>query len=229
MSASAEFITSTVFAAVMVMIGLGAIWIVRWQTYLLLRHQSMCINQPIFSKHNFTFLCPPLMTGLTITLSTDQDPECGGISTGASTHQVESIELTSLIQPSIGLLNANENAGLDVDGNRSAIMDGRSVGFPTSSTSPANVGQKPGAGILDNHQPTEKGPSVFRSDISSCDLTRNQITGSDSAVGNRATLAGVSIPSSAALPGDVVEESQKIDETSFRTPGNVQGKTRSME
>jgi hypothetical protein len=41
MGVSAEFITGTVFAAVMVIIGLGAIWIVRWQTYFLLNHQSM--------------------------------------------------------------------------------------------------------------------------------------------------------------------------------------------
>jgi hypothetical protein len=40
MSVSAEFITGTVFAAVMVLIGLGAIWIVRWQTYFLLHHQG---------------------------------------------------------------------------------------------------------------------------------------------------------------------------------------------
>jgi hypothetical protein len=40
MSLSAEFITATVFAVVMVLIGLGAIWIVRWQTYFLLRHQG---------------------------------------------------------------------------------------------------------------------------------------------------------------------------------------------
>jgi hypothetical protein len=37
---SAEFITATVFAVIMVLIGLGAIWIVRWQTYFLLRHQG---------------------------------------------------------------------------------------------------------------------------------------------------------------------------------------------
>jgi hypothetical protein len=40
MAASVEFITGTIFAAVMVLIGLGAIWIVRWQTYFLLRHQG---------------------------------------------------------------------------------------------------------------------------------------------------------------------------------------------
>jgi hypothetical protein len=40
MGASVEFITGTVFAAVMVLIGLGAIWIVRWQTYFLLHHQG---------------------------------------------------------------------------------------------------------------------------------------------------------------------------------------------
>jgi hypothetical protein len=40
MSAKAEFITATAFAAIMVLIGLGAIWIVRWQTYFLLRHQG---------------------------------------------------------------------------------------------------------------------------------------------------------------------------------------------
>ena len=45
MSASAEFITGTVFAAIMVVIGLGAIWMVRWQTYFLLRHQRMYMNQ----------------------------------------------------------------------------------------------------------------------------------------------------------------------------------------
>jgi len=40
MGASAEFITGTVFAAVMVLLGLGAIWIVRWQTYFLIRRQG---------------------------------------------------------------------------------------------------------------------------------------------------------------------------------------------
>jgi hypothetical protein len=40
MSASVEFITATTFAVIMVLIGLGAIWIVRWQTYFLLRHQG---------------------------------------------------------------------------------------------------------------------------------------------------------------------------------------------
>lgn len=40
MSAKAEFITATAFAAIMVLIGLGAIWIVRWQTYFLLHHQG---------------------------------------------------------------------------------------------------------------------------------------------------------------------------------------------
>jgi hypothetical protein len=175
-------------------------------------------NQPMPSKHNFAFLCPLLTIGLTITLSTDQDLECGGVSMGASMRQVESVELASLTQPSTGLLNANENAGLDVDGNNTAIT----VGFPTSSTTPTNVGQKPGAGILDNHQPTKKDPFIFRSGISSRGLTRNQITSSDSAVDNHPTLASVSIPSNAVLPGDVVEESPKIDETSFRTPENVQ-------
>jgi hypothetical protein len=220
MSASAEFITNTVFAAIMVVIGLSAIWIVRWQTYFLLRHQSMYANQSMPSIHNFAFLCPLLTTGLTITLSTDQDLECGGVSTGSGIHQVESIELASLTQPSIGLLNANENASLDVDSNSSAIMDGRSAGFPTSSTAPANFEQKPGADVLENHQSTKKGPSVLRSGTSSCDLTRNQITGLDSATDNRPTLAGVSIPTSA---GDaVVEDSQQIDETTFRIPENMQ-------
>jgi hypothetical protein len=40
MSVSVEFITATTFAAIMVLIGIGAIWIVRWQTYFLLRHQG---------------------------------------------------------------------------------------------------------------------------------------------------------------------------------------------
>jgi hypothetical protein len=225
MSASAEFITSTVFAAIMVMIGLGAIWIVRWQTYFLLRHQSMYINQPIPSKHNFAFLCPLLTTSLTITLSTDQDLECGVVSMGASMRQVDSVELASLTQPSTGLLSANENAGLDVDGSNTTIT----MGFPTSSTTPANVGQKPGAGILDDHQSTKKGRFVFQSGISSCGLTRNQITDSDSAVDNHPTLASVSVPSSAASPGDVVEDSQQIGEASFRIPESAQRKTRNME
>jgi hypothetical protein len=144
-------------------------------------------------------------------------------------HQVESIELASLTQPSTGLLNANENAGLDVNSNSTAITDGRSMGFPAPSITPANVGQEPGAGILENHQSTKKGPYVLRSGISSCSLTHNRITGSDSAVDSHPTLAGVSIPSSAALPGDVVQDSQQIDETSFGIPEDVQRKTRSME
>jgi hypothetical protein len=40
MSVSVEFIIATVFAVIMVLIGFGAIWIVRWQTYFLLRHQG---------------------------------------------------------------------------------------------------------------------------------------------------------------------------------------------
>jgi hypothetical protein len=40
MAVTAEFITATIFAVIMVLIGLGAIWIVRWQTYFLLRHQG---------------------------------------------------------------------------------------------------------------------------------------------------------------------------------------------
>jgi hypothetical protein len=130
MSASAEFITGTVFAAIMVMIGLGAIWIVRWQTYFLLRHQSMYINQSIPSKHDFAFLSLHLAMGLTSTPSIGQDLERGHTLTRASMHQVDSIELASLTQPSTGLLNANEDAGLDVDGNSSVITDGRSVVLP---------------------------------------------------------------------------------------------------
>jgi hypothetical protein len=44
MSVTAEFITATIFATIMVLIGLGAIWIVRWQTYFLLRHQGKFSN-----------------------------------------------------------------------------------------------------------------------------------------------------------------------------------------
>jgi hypothetical protein len=212
MSASAEFITGTVFAAIMVMIGLGAIWIVRWQTYFLLRHQSMYINQSIPFKHDFAFLCLHLATSLTSTPSTDQDVERGRTLTGASMHQVESIEFASLTQPSTGLRNANEDTGLYVDGNSIAITDGRSVGFPTSSTTP---------GILEKYRSTQKSPSFLRSGTPSCGLTRNQNTGSDSTVDNRPVFAGLLILSSAALPEDVIENSQ-IDETSFRTLEDVQ-------
>jgi hypothetical protein len=44
MRTSAEFITTTAFAAVMVLIGLGGIWIVRWQTYFLLHHQGKSLD-----------------------------------------------------------------------------------------------------------------------------------------------------------------------------------------
>jgi hypothetical protein len=44
MGASAEFITGTIFATVMVLIGLGAIWIVRWQAYFLLHHQGRSLD-----------------------------------------------------------------------------------------------------------------------------------------------------------------------------------------
>jgi len=98
MSASAEFITGTVFAAIMLMIGLSAIWIVRWQAYFLLRHQSMYINQSIPSKHDFAFLWLHLATGLISTPSTDQDLERGRTLTGTSTHQVESIELANVVE-----------------------------------------------------------------------------------------------------------------------------------
>jgi hypothetical protein len=216
MSASAEFITGTIFAAIMVMIGLGAIWIVRWQTYFLLRHQSMYINQSTPSEHDFAFLSLHLVTGLTSTPSTDQDVERGRTLTGASMHQVESIELASLNQPSAGLLNANEDASLDVDGNSSAITDGR-------STTPVEFGQKPGAGVLENYQSTKKDSSVLRSGTPSSGLTRNQ-----SIVDSRPVFAGLSILSSVVLPEDVVESSQ-IDETSFRTLEDVQRQTRNMK
>lgn len=160
--------------------------------------------------------------------STDQDLERGRTLTGSSMHQVESIELASLSQPSTGLLNANEDAGLDIDGNSSATTDGRSVGFPTSSTTPVGFGQKPGAGILENYQSTKKSPSVLRSGTPSCGLTHNQSTGSDSTVDNRSIPAGLSILSGAALPEDVAENSQ-VDETSFRILEDVQRQKRNMK
>jgi hypothetical protein len=218
MSASAEFITGTIFAAIMVVIGLGAIWMVRWQTYFLLRHQSMFMNQSIPPGHDFAFLYLHLATGLTSTPSTDGDLEHGRILTGASMHQVESIELASLAQPSTGLLNANKDAGLDVDGNSGAITDGR-------STTLVDFGQNSGAGILENYQSTKKGPFGLRNGTPSCGLTRNQSTGSDSNVDNRPIFAGLS---NAALPEDVVENSQ-IDGTSFRTLEDVQRQTRNMK
>jgi hypothetical protein len=55
MGLSAEFITGTVFAAVMVIIGLGAIWIVRWQTYFLLNHQSMFSTRLTSAKCEIPF------------------------------------------------------------------------------------------------------------------------------------------------------------------------------
>src|ERR1700734_2188582 len=59
MSLSAEFITATIFAIVMVLLGLGAIWIVRWQTYFLLRHQGKCPPAPLSSTVAPPFcLCP---------------------------------------------------------------------------------------------------------------------------------------------------------------------------
>jgi hypothetical protein len=59
MSLSAEFITATIFAIVMVLLGLGAIWIVRWQTYFLLRHQGKCSPVPLLSTVAPPFcLCP---------------------------------------------------------------------------------------------------------------------------------------------------------------------------
>jgi hypothetical protein len=56
MSAKAEFIAATVFAVIMVLIGLGAIWIVRWQTYFLLRHQG--------EPPDVGFLRPQLLSSL---------------------------------------------------------------------------------------------------------------------------------------------------------------------
>jgi len=180
------------------------------------------------SGHDFAFLCLHLATGLTSTPSTDRDLEHGRTLTGASLHRVESIELASLTQPSTGLLNTDEDAGLDVDGNSSAITDGCSVGFPTSSTTPVDFGQKPGTGILENYQATKKSPSVLQNGTPSCGLTHNQSTGSDSTVDNRPIFAGLSILSSAALPEGVTENSQ-IDETSFRTHEDVQRQTRNTK
>jgi hypothetical protein len=55
MGVSAEFITGTVFAAVMVIIGLGAIWIVWWQTHFLLNHQSMFSSRLALPKCEIPF------------------------------------------------------------------------------------------------------------------------------------------------------------------------------
>src|SRR6266480_6542775 len=62
MSLSAEFITATVFAVIMVLIGLGAIWIVYWQTYFLLRHQGELLNGSLYiflrlQSSSFFFIC----------------------------------------------------------------------------------------------------------------------------------------------------------------------------
>jgi hypothetical protein len=40
MSPSPDLIANIVFGIIMVVIGIVAIWVVRWQTYFLLRHQS---------------------------------------------------------------------------------------------------------------------------------------------------------------------------------------------
>jgi hypothetical protein len=48
MPASVEFITATIFAVIMILIGLGAIWIVRWQTYFILRNQGTSPDGVLF-------------------------------------------------------------------------------------------------------------------------------------------------------------------------------------
>jgi hypothetical protein len=116
-----------------------------------------------------------------------------------------------------------------VDGNNSAITDGRPLGLPTSSNASANIGQKPSAGILDNHQSIKKGPFVLRSGTSSRGLTRNQITLSVSTIEGHPTLAGVANLSSATLPGGIAEDSRPIGKTSFMVPSNGQQQTRNME
>jgi hypothetical protein len=135
---------------------------------------------PMTSRRDYPLTSPSralgplvIVTSLVRSTATDRDVERGRILMGASVHQVESAELASLTQPSTGLLNANEDAGFDIDGNSGAITDGRSVGFLTSSTTPVNFGQKPGAGILESRQSAQKRPSVLRSGTPSCGLTRN--------------------------------------------------------
>jgi hypothetical protein len=43
MYTSPDFITAVVFGVIMVIIGLAAIWIVHWQTHVLLRQQRKAI------------------------------------------------------------------------------------------------------------------------------------------------------------------------------------------
>jgi hypothetical protein len=56
MSPSSDLITNIVFGVVMVVIGIVAIWVVRWQTYFLLRHQSKLSSLPTYEYH---LMIPP--------------------------------------------------------------------------------------------------------------------------------------------------------------------------
>ena len=56
MSPSPDLITNIVFGIIMVVIGIVAIWVVRWQTYFLLRHQSKLSS---LSTYKYHLMIPP--------------------------------------------------------------------------------------------------------------------------------------------------------------------------
>ena len=92
MSLSAEFIAATVFAVIMVLISLGAIWIVRWQTYFLLRHQG----EFMFSQGHILLCLFCLLFILHGHLSqTGHDPEYGPPPGDCIEAARESIELAA--------------------------------------------------------------------------------------------------------------------------------------
>src|SRR2546423_1985107 len=171
MGVSAEFVTATIFAVIMVIIGLAAIWTVRWQTYFLLDHQSMSLK---FFSFPAKWCCVSLLfpiPALTIFYYIDHDPERCKTLREASVCRVESVELDSLIRPSANGLNPDENDRLDMDNNSCGTAAARLMVSGTPSTSPVNITQKPAADIPDTYRANEGGLLVLRNTTSSCDST----------------------------------------------------------
>jgi len=51
MSLSPDLITNIVFGIIMAAISIAAIWVARWQTHFLLRHQSKFSSLPTYKYH----------------------------------------------------------------------------------------------------------------------------------------------------------------------------------
>jgi hypothetical protein len=223
MGTSAEFITGTLFTAVMVVIGLSTIWIVRWQIFFLLNHQSR--SRKIFVLHpgSFAFAFPlhDALTIIPIYSPRPGAPKC--------------LDGTKYISPPVnGARNPSPPIKQYFD-DRLRLPHGlrrqqsssrtREMISDTAPFGSVAVGQIPNIVVPDNTSSKTDGTSVLRSTTSSCNSSLNHELSSETIETHPAAIEGFH-----ALAGNTVSanagEDTNVDEKSSSNPAQITSKGR---